>query len=549
MGAFLIYMIEVAVIMSVLYLGYKWMLASATFHSFNRIILGSIYVASFLIPFAVPFLSFTTQTAAVEIGMPVAVAVTESMPDSMGTVNQVEIPWRTIASAIYIIGFAVALTATAISAVKVARIFRESTPLPGHPDARLSTMASSPFSWAGLIVVTDSDLDENLDIVLAHEREHLRRRHWIDLALAQIVTLFQWFSPAAWLMMRELKAVHEFEVDDEISASDPYAYQMMLIKKTAGSSFPTFADSLNSQLKLRITMMLSKKSKGSQRIAAAALLPMASLAALALSQPAVADVFSVINPTVSDREVNDFSSPLQIEEAEAMTGNSVISSQAAAPSEAETGDKISDENTASGFTIVGEWNPGPQKKSDIKVQSNKKTVYFLDGKPFNGDLTKIDPNAIESMNVHKSSAQYPDGYIEIFTKEYAKTHEIPQVKSQTRDSNKGKEIYVAVEKQAEYPGGLPELMKFLADHVKYPEGPYENARVIAKFVINKDGHVSDPVIVRSGGERFDAEALRVIGLMPKWIPAENNGQPVDSYYTIPIMFRAKDDATKEKPAK
>ena len=53
MGAFLIYMIEVAVIMSVLYLGYKWMLASATFHSFNRIILAGIYAASFLIPFAV----------------------------------------------------------------------------------------------------------------------------------------------------------------------------------------------------------------------------------------------------------------------------------------------------------------------------------------------------------------------------------------------------------------------------------------------------------------------------------------------------------------
>lgn len=547
MGAFLIYMIEVAVIMSVLYLGYKWMLASATFHSFNRIILGGIYAASFLIPFAVPFLSFTTQTAAVEIGMPVAVAVAERIPDSMETVSQVEIPWRTIVYSIYIIGFAVALTVTAISAVKVARIFRVSTPLPGHPDARLSTMASSPFSWAGLIVVTDSDLDENLDIVLAHEREHLRRRHWIDLALAQVVTLFQWFSPAAWLMMRELKAVHEFEVDDEISASDPYAYQMMLIKKTAGSSFPTFADSLNSQLKLRITMMLSKKSKGSRRIAAAALLPMAALAALALSQPAVADVFSVINPTVSDREVNDFSSPLQIEETKAADEDRAITSdvstndtQKSVPSATETEDTVAEMN---------EGIPEPQKKSDVKVQTSKKTVYLLDGKPFKGDLSKIDPEAIAAMNVRGATDEYPNGYIEIFTKEYAKTHEIPQVKSQTRDSNKGKEIYVAVEKQAEYPGGLPELMKFLADHVKYPEGPYENARVIVKFVINKDGHVSDPVIVKSGGERFDAESLRVVGLMPKWIPAENNGQPVDSYFTIPIMFRAKDDATKENPAK
>lgn len=67
-----------------------------------------------------------------------------------------------------------------------------------------------------------------------------------------------------------------------------------------------------------------------------------------------------------------------------------------------------------------------------------------------------------------------------------------------------------------------------------------NLRVIVKFIINKNGEVSDPVILKSGGEPFDKEAIRVINMMPKWEPGENNGQPVDSYFTIPITFRAKE---------
>lgn len=111
--------------------------------------------------------------------------------------------------------------------------------------------------------------------------------------------------------------------------------------------------------------------------------------------------------------------------------------------------------------------------------------------------------------------------------------------------NKGSsdEIYTMVEKSAEFPGGNAALGKWLSENVRYPQNAYENdiqGRVIVKFVIGKDGTVRDPKIEKSGMNReLDAEALRVAKLMPKWIPAKNNGVNVNSYYSMPVVFKLR----------
>jgi beta-lactamase regulating signal transducer with metallopeptidase domain len=70
-------------------------------------------------------------------------------------------------------------------------------------------------------------------MVMAHEKAHLRLLHWLDLIPAQLTVVLQWFSPAAWLMMRELRDVHEFRVDELVAGDDPAEYQMMLIRLSA----------------------------------------------------------------------------------------------------------------------------------------------------------------------------------------------------------------------------------------------------------------------------------------------------------------------------
>lgn len=101
-------------------------------------------------------------------------------------------------------------------------------------------------------------------------------------------------------------------------------------------------------------------------------------------------------------------------------------------------------------------------------------------------------------------------------------------------------IFVEVETQAAFPGGQRELMQWIKDNLRYPESALENhleGKVIVKFTIEKDGSVTEPKVVRGVNDEFDAEALRLVKLMPKWQPGTNNGVPVKSYFTMPFIFR------------
>lgn len=105
---------------------------------------------------------------------------------------------------------------------------------------------------------------------------------------------------------------------------------------------------------------------------------------------------------------------------------------------------------------------------------------------------------------------------------------------------KEEEIFVAVEQMAEFPGGTAALMKWLSNNLRYPEAAQQNdiqGRVTVKFVVEKDGRVSNPTIYKGVDKDLDREALRVVSKMPKWQPGKNNGVPVRSYFNLPVTFR------------
>ena len=139
--------------------------------------------------------------------------------------------------------------------------------------------------------------------------------------------------------------------------------------------------------------------------------------------------------------------------------------------------------------------------------------------------------------------------------------EAPKTESQTELKVEGtataseqnqapKDVFDVVEKMPEFPGGVQELLGFLSKTIKYPveaEKAGKQGRVLATFVVRKDGSISDARIVKSVDPLLDAEALRVINAMPAWIPGTQNGKPVNVKYTVPISFRL-DGKTKEAPA-
>ncbi len=122
-------------------------------------------------------------------------------------------------------------------------------------------------------------------------------------------------------------------------------------------------------------------------------------------------------------------------------------------------------------------------------------------------------------------------------------------KAETPATEPPRTIYTAAESIPEYPGGMEALMKYLSMNIRYPEEAMKadiQGRVIVKFVVNKDGSVSDAEVVKGVDESLDKEALRIVSTLPKWIPATVNGKAVDCYFSLPINFRLVDDTPKEQ---
>ena len=102
------------------------------------------------------------------------------------------------------------------------------------------------------------------------------------------------------------------------------------------------------------------------------------------------------------------------------------------------------------------------------------------------------------------------------------------------------EVYGAVEVMPEYPGGTTAMFDFIQKNLKYPESAKDKGlegRVFIGFVVEKDGSLSSFQVLRGVSDDIDAEAVRVLKMMPKWKPGMNNGKPVRVQYTMPFKFQ------------
>ena len=124
-------------------------------------------------------------------------------------------------------------------------------------------------------------------------------------------------------------------------------------------------------------------------------------------------------------------------------------------------------------------------------------------------------------------------------------HQKPPREKQTADNYKE---YKKIEKQPEFPGGTEAMLKFITDNLKYPwEARSKNieGKVIVSFTVKSNGSVADVETMRRIGGGCDEEALRVVKLMPKWKPGEDQGKPVNVSMILPVRFAADTTAVKK----
>lgn len=554
MMEFLTYDLKVAAILAVFYMFYRLLLSRETFHCVNRIVLLTTAVASFILPLCVITLHKT-----------VVVELTEAHVDFEGMTMMIEEAeqqpfWQTAAIIAFFIGMVATLGYTLSNVLRVWLLISHSQQ---HPQADgtvicVSSIDVSPFSWMHYIVLSQSDYEAQDASILAHERGHIRRRHSLDLLLVDTLTALQWFNPAMWMLRQDLRTIHEYEADAAVLSQgiNMRQYQYLLIQKAVSHCGYSVANGIShSTLKNRINMMLHKNSSRASLLKLLALVPIVGIA-LAMQAETVNDyVYTEKTQTPPKKVIKKGKANAQVK-----MGNKTI--EVKAEQKAEQAQKSV--TTGTPKIIISE------------TPSDHDPLVILDGKIATREQVKaLDQNEIDHINVVKAEAKdvleayakhynadTSNGIIFIITKAYKEKPNdqksvvvvVKAKKPQTLeeaatqgdiaigaiDYDKPEKPFDVVEQMPEFPGGQEALMQFLRQEVKYPKEAEEKGlqgRVVVRYIIEKDGSISEVEIAKSVNEYLDAEAIRVVNAMPKWIPGKQKGEPVRVKYTLPITFR------------
>ena len=556
MGIFFVYILKTSVCLAMFYLFYRLLLSKETFHRFNRVALLGVLVLSCLIP----MIEVTTHDASGFLVLEEMILMAEVEPAGVLDETSNPFPWRALMLLVYMAGILFFVIRHLWSLGRMLRLLRVSRKedlgdgitLFVHDDKEVA-----PFSWMKNIAVSETDLAESREAVLMHERAHIHNRHSWDLLLGEVCVFFQWFNPAAWLLKQELQTIHEYEADEWVieNGIDAKTYQLLIIKKAVGARLYSIANSFNhSSLKKRITMMIKKKSNPWARLKYVYVLPLAAVAVAAFARPEVSNELAEI----STAKVNDLTSIVKAEEVKSVENSSdekfklsgtVV--EAARKNVPVIGASVIIRGTTNGTLtdMDGKFVMTGVKKGDVIQVSfvgyQTQSVVVKDDSPLTilmrDDVQPLDEMVVVGMasdGAGASSVEHPD-------KKVVAVVDIPKAKEEPQEEV----VFQVVEEMPQFPGGLSEAMKFLAKNIKYPVEAQQakiEGRVIVRFVVGRDGSVSNVEVVRGVSPELDAEAVRVVSLMPKWIPGKQRGKAVAVKYTMPIMFRLQTPAQEQK---
>ncbi|MBQ7205044.1 MAG: M56 family metallopeptidase [Muribaculaceae bacterium] len=301
------YQIKVGLCLIAFYLVWKLLLSRETFHRFNRVALLVIMAVALLLPWV---------RLSLDVAAPVAkqmVALEDLIVTPDGAVRAQQAPsWTVmgIVTMLYFIGMALVAAWLLHSQWNLHRLLRKGRKelLPGGITLHIVPGDQAPFSYFKHIVINEQDYQDNPREILVHEQAHIGLRHSWDVMFMGVVALFQWWNPAAWLLFRELRQVHEYEADEAVvnQGVDVKQYQLLLIRKSVGDQLFSMANNFNYQsLKKRIRMMTINKSNRWKRLGALAAVPVIALALLAFANPTTETADELVVVAYNEPEVSE----------------------------------------------------------------------------------------------------------------------------------------------------------------------------------------------------------------------------------------------------
>ncbi len=198
------------------------------------------------------------------------------------------------------------------------------------------------------------------------------------------------------------------------------------------------------------------------------------------------------------------------------------------------------------LTVADMLNPEAIKKMELDENSTDFTISRTGIITFyttNGDGKRQD----KELAMSKDNMSMFSEYIKEIKKEEEKKmaearkkfEEIKKDSDLILDYEQDKSLFDIIDQIASFPGGDGKMMEWLSRNVKYPAVAEENGvqgRVIVRFVVGKDGSISNAHVIRSVDPSLDKEALRVVKAMPKWVPSKISGEAVSVWMKLPVTF-------------
>lgn len=544
MAEFLIYDLKVAVLIAVFYFCYRLLMERETMHRLNRIVLLSSILLSLVLPLCVITLHKTIEVAPMRVVDHPELVITElgSVSSEESNIQSLETNRMGFAEklfqpsvifAVFTIGLLCRLLYIAKSYRQLRRMIKDSEQhsLEDGVTMAVVDLPVAPFSWMHTIVLSRIDYEECNPSILAHERGHIRLHHSWDIVFVEVLTALQWFNPVVWLLRRDLRTIHEYEADASVlsSGSDVSQYIQLLMRKAMGTKTCTLANSINnSTIKKRINMMLVNKSPRRNSLKLLALLPIVGVT-LALNAETVTDVVYKNDEPQKQVPVKKGKKDTTIK-TNANQGIQVIEVSEASDKEKtyETTVKETEPNVAVIILNTKKKGEEPLLIVDGKIATIEQ-VRALPRDAVAKVATMREKTAIKSYG---EKAKY--GALIITT-----------VKHQEEIDNEPlsqPDVFDKVDEMPHFPDGMAGLMQYLSTNVRYPKDAKESGTqgsVIVSFIVEKDGSISNAKVTKPTYSSLDEEALRVVSVMPKWVPGKQNGEAVRVKYAVPVSFRLK----------
>ena len=443
--------------------------------------------------------------------------------------------------------------------------------------ARLNSQAYSFFKFIKI-----SPELPHLETIMAHEQAHVKLWHSLDLLIFEVLCTCLWPNPLVIYLKKDLRNIHEFEADQiaaKLLGTKSYCY--LLLSQTLEVSPHIFVNQFfeKATIKQRITMLTKTPSQ--------------SPAWLKFGFGTVSFIGLVIGLSsfVNKDKIQTKTQKLGQEIGQAVQG---ISNRKAENEKqnSETLQKIESKITISKLDTVVKpnanakyivngievndlngFNPEDIESVSVIKAKNAFDVSGSNGKydviqiklkdksgnlklgstEFNVIVRKNDDSELTKVNVklNRDNKEVKNGSNE---KLIDLVSSIPQEEVSTKadqmtefpggddDMNKHQEdpVFSEVEQVPEFPGGNSEMYKFLGMNIRYPkEAQMKNisGMVFVKFIIEKNGSISNIVILKGIGAGCDEEAIRVLKAMPKWKPAMQNNKKVRCYFNMPISYK------------